>query len=189
MQIVRVKRKKENLFLPLTFPQKIVGKKFTYFIYGEGYVRTSSYEMQEEELPDEWTELTWLDIMYIHEKYGVFCSEVYAKNKCAGIIAKDATLSRFFLFKKVKHLIVRETDTSFFELVLPDYLLSCFGVYTLDIVEMDNRFGKSDSEYRPDLTTYRGKPCSMADYIKIKFGERFAQIVKAMISESFTSKV
>ena len=89
MQIVRVKRKKENLFLPLTFPQKIVGKKITYFIYGEGYVRTSSYEMQEEELPDEWTELTWLDIMYIHEKYGVFCSEVYAKNKCAGLYSES----------------------------------------------------------------------------------------------------
>ena len=37
MKVVKVKRKKEILFFPHTFPHEVKSQSFEYFIRGEGY--------------------------------------------------------------------------------------------------------------------------------------------------------
>ena len=78
MKVVKVKRKKEILFFPNTFPQGVKGQSFEYFIRGEGYKKTKAFEFLNEEIPERWSGLSWLEIMYIHEKYGRYCSIIYA---------------------------------------------------------------------------------------------------------------
>lgn len=120
--------------------------------------------------------------MYIHEKYGRHCSLIYAETKCAGIVALENLLSRYSLFQKAKHLLCRETDAAFFELIKTDGMLSWLGMYQIDITAMDDELGKRDSEYQPELALYQGKPCSMDGYIRQKFGERYVQIMNAMMN-------
>lgn len=182
MKVVKVKRKKEILFFPNTFPQEVKGQSFEYFIRGEGYKKTKAFEFLNEEIPERWSSLSWLEIMYIHEKYGRYCSIIYAETKCAGIVALENLLSRYTLFQKAKHLLCRETDAAFFELIKTDGILSWLGMHQIDIIGMDDEFGKRDPEYQPELALYRGKPCSMDGYIEQKFGKRYAQIINAMMN-------
>lgn len=180
MQIVKIKCGKESLFFPLTFPHEIKGQSFVYFINGKGYKKTKSFQILEEEIPERWSGLSWLEIMYIHEKYGIHCSGQYAETKCAGFVAERNTLARFALFQKAKHLLCRQTDGDFFELVQPDSLLASLGIYMIDMVATDYMFGKKDPEYQPEATLYQGKPCSMCKYIEQKFGKRYADIIEMM---------
>lgn len=182
MKVVKVKRGKEILFFPHTFPQTVKGQSFKYFIRGEGYKKTKAFEILDEEIPERWSGLSWLEIMYIHQKYGQYCSIVYAETKCAGIVALENLLSRYALFQKAKHLLCQETDAAFFELVKTDGILSWMGMYQIDITTMDDELGKRDPEYQPELALYHGKPCSMDGYIGQKFGKRYVQIMNAMMN-------
>lgn len=182
MDIVRVKRRKEILFLPHTFPHEVKGQSFEYFISGEGYKKTKAFEILNEEIPERWSRLSWLEIMYIYEKYGRYCSLIYAETKCAGYVALENLLSRYSLFQKAKHLLCRKTDAAFFELIKTDGILSWLGMYQIDITTMDDELGKRDSEYQPELALYQGKPCSMDGYIRQKFGERYVRLMNAMMN-------
>lgn len=183
MQAIRIRKRGGNIYVLNRFPQKITnqGKSLTYWIYGEGYKKTASFEILPEELPDKWGQ-PWLDIMYIHEKYGNNVSEAYAECKVAGIVARQNLYSRYALFRKAKHLLDSETDRDFFELIRPEYLSSCFGLYMIDIVATDKEFSKADPEYDSENAIYRGEPCSQEEYIRRKFGRRHVDIIKAMIS-------
>lgn len=182
MKVVQIKRKKEILFFPYTFPYEVKDPFFKYFIWGEGYKKTKVFQILDEEIPEQWSGLSWLEIMYIHEKYGQYCSILYAETKCAGIVALGNLLSRYALFQKAKHLLCRETDADFFELIETDGILSWMGRYQIDIIAMDDEFGKRDPEYQPELALYRGKTCSMDGYIEQKFGKRYVQIINAMMN-------
>lgn len=183
MQVIRIRRRKGDVYVPHYFPSEITnnGKTLKYWIRGEGHKKTNSFEILPEELPDRWG-LPWLDIMYIHEKYGITVSEVYAECKVAGIVAQQNLYSRYALFQKVKHLLDPETDREFFELVKTEYLMSCFGLYMIDIVGTDKNFSAADPEYDCENATYRGEPCSQKEYVRRKFGERSVHIINAMIS-------
>lgn len=182
MQVIRVRRRQENVFVPHCFPSKITnnGKTLKYWIRGEGHKKTNSFDILPEELPDRWG-LSWLDIMYIHEKYGINVSEVYAGCKVAGIVARQNVYSRYALFQKARHLLNLETDREFFELIKTEYLSSCFGLYMIDIVATDKELSKTDPEYDSENATYRGETCPQEEYVRRKFGERYVAIVNAMI--------
>lgn len=182
MKIVKIKRKKEILYFPLSYPHEIVGQSFKYFITGEGYKKTKVFEILDEELPDNRNNtLSWLEIMYIHEKYGLSCSIIYAKSKCPACVATENTLYRYELFQKAKHLINRETDAEFFDMVQINCMLAKLDMYVIDLVSTDDELGKKDAKYKPKQALYHGKPCSINEYIKQKFGERYARIVDAML--------
>ena len=89
---------------------------------------------------------------------------------------------RYTLFQKAKHLLCRETDAAFFELIKTEGILSWLGMYQIDIIGMDDEFGKRDPEYQPELALYQGKTCSMDGYIEQKFGKRYVQIINAMMN-------
>jgi hypothetical protein len=55
-------------------------------------------------------------------------------------------------------------------------------MYQIDIIGMDDEFGKRDPEYQPELALYQGKTCSMDGYIEQKFGKRYVQIINAMMN-------
>lgn len=61
-------------------------------------------------------------------------------------------------------------------------ILSWLGMYQIDIIGMDDEFGKRDPEYQPELALYQGKTCSMDGYIEQKFGKRYVQIINAMMN-------
>lgn len=166
----------------ICFPSKITnhGKTLKFWIRGEGHKRTNSFDILPEELPNIWGE-PWLDIMYIHEKYGINVSEEYAGCKVAGIVARQNLYSRYALFQKARHLLDLDTDRKFFELIKTEYLSSCFGLYMIDIVATDKEFSKVDPEYDSENATYRGETCSQEEYIRRKFGDRYAAIINAMI--------
>lgn len=182
MQAIRIRKRDGDIYVLNHFPQKITnqGKSLTYWIYGKGYKKTASFEILPEELPDKWGQ-PWLDIMYIHEKYGINVSEVYADGRVAGIVARQNVLSRYALFRKASHLLNPETDREFFELIRPEYLSSCVGLYMIDIVATDKQFSKADPEYDFENVTYRGESCSQEEYVRRKFGDRYVAIINAMI--------
>lgn len=184
MEVIKIRRRSGDVFIPHRFPSDIKnnGKSLKYWIYGEGHKRTNSFEVLDEKLPDKWDRLPWLDIMYIHEKYGLNVSNEYADAKVAGIVSRQNVLSRYALFAKARHLLDPETDREFFDLIKAEYMLSCFGCYMIDIVATDKEFSKADPEYDSENATYKGKPCSMDGYVKAKFGERYAAIIDAMLA-------
>lgn len=183
MQVIKIRRRDGDVFVPHHFPSNITnnGKSLSYWIYGEGHKRTNSFEIMDEKLPDKWARLPWLDIMYIHEKYGINVSEEYANRKVAGIVARQNVRSRYALFEKIKQLLDSEKDREFFELLKTDYMLSCFGCYTIDIVATDDEMSKADPEYDSENATYKGETCSMKQYVKRKFGERRQKIFNTLL--------
>ncbi len=88
---------------------------------------------------------------------------------------------QIYTFQKAKHLLCRETDAAF-ELIKTEGILSWLGMYQIDIIGMDDEFGKRDPEYQPELALYQGKTCSMDGYIEQKFGKRYVQIINAMMN-------
>lgn len=80
MKVVKVKRKKEILFFPHTFPHEVKGQSFEYFISGEGYKKTKAFDILNEEIPEQWSGLSWLEIMYIHNTVGIVLSYMPKRN-------------------------------------------------------------------------------------------------------------
>jgi len=184
MKIVHIKNKeKKDLYFPLGFPNEIKKDTFTYFIYGEGYKKIKKFDVLEEELPDRWEKLSWLDICYIVEKYGLIIGTEYADTKVAGIVARQTITGYFNLFKKCKHLLDKnnETDVEFFALLKCDYMLSCFGIYTFDVIDFDDRLAKLDPDYNAEECTYKDKKnVSISDYVEMKFGKKYVEIIDSL---------
>lgn len=183
MQVIKIRRRDGNVFVPHKFPSDITnnGKTLSYWIYGEGHKRTNSFEIVDEELPDRWAKLPWLDIMFIHEKYGINVSSEFADAKVPGIVARENVRARYALFEKAKHLLNAETDREFFELLKPESMLAVLGCYMIDIVATDKALADADPLYCPEHASYCGQPCSMEDYIRLKYGERCVTIFREFL--------
>lgn len=52
MDVVRVKRKKNILFFPHTFPHEVKGQYFEYFISGEGYKKQRLMKFSMKKFPN-----------------------------------------------------------------------------------------------------------------------------------------
>jgi hypothetical protein len=176
MQIVEVDKE----YYPLSFPQSIRGETLEYHKRGEGYKKTKKYRVLEDAIPDRWTPLTWLEIIQIHDKYGLNCSLLHAECKVAGIVAERNVLARYHLFTKAKHLL-KPADADFFEILPTDSRLAIFGLYSLDVPALDKRLSAADPEYDDLNCTYKGKTCSLATYILTKYGARRKLIIDAML--------
>ena len=51
----------------------------------------------------------------------------------------------------------------------------------IDIFKFDELLASKDKEYNADECTYKGKPTSMGEYIKIKFGNRAYEIIETLL--------
>lgn len=175
MKVVYAKR--IDKYFPLRFPQSIKGDKLEYFIRGEGYKKTKVFEILDVELP-ETHEPNWFEICEIMDEYGIHVAKEYAERKVAGIIAAQTVEGYYFIYQKIKDHLPEHFDYSFFDMMKCDYMLSCIGMYTLDIVGLDNRLAKIDPEYDNELCTYR-KKCnvSMNKYVGLKYGEDYNKLI------------
>lgn len=89
---------------------------------------------------------------------------------------------QIYTFSKGKASVIPGNRCCFFELIKTEGILLWLGMYQIDIIGMDDEFGKRDPEYQPELALYQGKTCSMDGYIEQKFGKRYVQIINAMMN-------
>jgi hypothetical protein len=52
---------------------------------------------------------------------------------------------------------------------------------TINIFETDTALSKADYEYSSDNATYQGKPCSMSEYVKLKYGDSAVTLIQDLI--------
>ncbi|MFA5300810.1 MAG: hypothetical protein WC389_21680 [Lutibacter sp.] len=180
MKLIKVKTKEGVLYLLNNWPNTIKNGSLTYFVYGKGYLKTKSFELTEIELPERYDKMTWLQLCRIHEQYGIEVSLQYAECKIAGIIARQTILGKFALYEKIRDIIPENFD-EFFDIIPCDYMLSCFGIYVLDIIGLDDKLSKIDPEYNNIELKYKGVTCSMSEYITMKYGENYRNIVEKLI--------
>ena len=179
MKLLRLK--KSNVYLLDGFPQSVKNGVLTYFIMGQGYKKTKAFEYVEGvEMPERWSKvINWLFVAKVFDQYGIEVAERYADCLTAGIVARQSARGYGLIYQKIKHLIDGNFNPEFFALMRCDYMLSCYGLFMLDIVGMDTAMGKIDPDYIPEQSKYKGRECSMKEYVTIKYGEQYARIIEA----------
>jgi len=177
MELLKVK----DLYLPNCYPSEVNKKGvLEYFIYGKGWQKTKSFKVIDGvSLPDRWSDLTWLEIAELYDKYGLEVANQYAEKKTAGIVSRQTAKGYGLIYSKIKHIITDDFNPRLFELLRCDYMLSCFGVFILDIVSLDDQLGKLDPEYSPTTAKYKGCDCSMMEYVLQKFGQMYVDVIEA----------
>ena len=150
-----------------------------YWIRGIGHKKTKKFE-RIEAAPERNTgyKMSWLQIAKYTEQYGLNIGEGYGECKTAGIVARQTAAGYTAIYKKVKHLL-QNGDDEFFALLRCDYMMSCFGMYELDIIRLDETFQELDPEYNHVACLYKDEPCSMSNYVLLKYGQRMVDIVDA----------
>lgn len=157
-----------------------------YFLSGTGWKKTKNFKEIDGEFP-ELEDIPWLTIAELTDRFGLNVGESYANCKVAGIIARDFARAKCGLYQRCKNLLPQkgtieyEKFEALFEFIPHDYLLGCFGISSLDVIKLDEKFAKIDPEYNAELSTYKDKPCSMRNYISIKYGEQITSIIEAML--------
>lgn len=148
-----------------------------YFIKGQGRKRTKAFE-KIEGLPDRWTKLSALEIAKIADQYSSNLAKEYAEQHTCGLMAGQWTRGYHEMYKRTKH-ILKDEDVELFGMLRCDYMLGIIGVYELDIVGLDEHFGKIDPEYFPEAALYKDKPCSMTNYVLQKYGQHAVDVINA----------
>jgi hypothetical protein len=187
MKLVKIEGKKETLYLSADDYMdnlKEKQKSIEYFIYGEGWRVTKNFKIID--VPDLHKgdkDLSWLEICLIVEKWGLLVGEYYSKYKVVGYRAARTIEGYYVFYERCKHLlnIQNQKDVEFFNLLKLDLSLYVFGIFTIDIWELDKKCGELDKDYNPILCTYKGKEnFSLKDYIQFKFGEKYVEIIELL---------
>jgi len=55
------------------------------------------------------------------------------------------------------------------------------GRFELDIIELDELFSKYDADYDADNASYKGKTCSMSQYVTLKYGKEANELIKRLL--------
>jgi hypothetical protein len=179
MKIVQVNKTKE--IFPLMFPQEIKGDKLEYFQKGEGYKKTKSFTILPEELPERWTELSWLEVAKIGDKYGLEVADCYASCKTAGIVSKQTANGYIITYQTIKDLIPENFDSAFFECLVADYMCACFGLYLFDIIGTEKELAAINPEYDAINATYKGENVSMKEFVLQRYGADYVKIIESLI--------
>lgn len=187
MKLVKIKSR--GLVLPLTFPQAIHKEKLEYFIYGEGYKRTRNFEILPDEIPCKWDIGNFLNVARYGDKYGLEVATYLADALTAGIVAKQTARGAIRKWRAIKEIDPEFNDPVFFDALKMEYTLSCFGVDFLDINGTDKALAELDPDYNPENCTWlkNGKirrPVSMRQYITMKYGPLYSQIIESLINQN-----
>ena len=178
MDLIRVKIGKEFTYRLTGIRQEVKNGTFQYFTQGEGWKKTKRFEIMPVQMPGRWDVKSWLEIAKICDQYGIDVAEVYANALTAGIVARQTARGYHFIYSKIKHLIDENFNPEFFELLRCDYMLACFGLFAIDIVGLDQTFSKIDADYDAEKATYQGRPCSMREYVQIKYGDKYVEVIE-----------
>jgi hypothetical protein len=154
-----------------------------YFVYGSGYKKTKNFTMLEIVVPDK---PSWLDIVNLKIGYGIEVAGYLAEQKTAGCMAKTQTNAKTHLYIKSKehwdNIEHSLRDTLFEKFAIANYFWAHWGIFSLDVIEVDNAFAKDDKEYNPVECTYKGEPnISSMQYAELKYGKDFSLALQAMI--------
>lgn len=181
--------KTKDLFLPECCPTEIKKDTLHYFIYGKGYQKTKRFEITDITLPDKWSKLSWYDIAILYDKYGIEVANVYAENKTAGIVSRQTAKGYGLLYQAIKDIIPENFNTDFFNCLACDYILSCFGIFILDIVATDNKLASIDNDYNAINCSYITQAgelinkVSMKKYVLKKYGQPYVDIIDRLCSK------
>jgi hypothetical protein len=180
VKITLKKNETVNVFVYDSDYKKALAKgTLDYWIRGIGHKKTKKFELIAE-LPERWagSDMSWMQVAAYTDQYGLNIGEGYADCKTAGIIARQTAAGYCEIYKKCKHLLKPEHE-KFFAMLRCDYMLSCVGVYLLDIIRLDEALAEADGEYNHSEATHQGSSISMSDYVKVKFGQEYVDIINA----------
>lgn len=187
MNVVKIKRTGEYFLLD-SF-NNIKNGILTYFKYGEGYKKTKEFNIiNDDELLELFdTNINELYVAKITSKYGVNVGSEYANRLVPGITAIQTANELCYIYEKIKNILPKNFNNDFFKLLKCEYIFSCFGIYELDIIQLDKALSKLDPNYDNEKCTYKNNLCTMDEYITLKFGEPYSNIVKRLceISNEF----
>ena len=182
MELFEIKTKTGMIYKMNRFPQEVKNDTLQYFVYGEGYKKTKRFNRIVANIPELNEELSWLEICKIHEVYGIDVSNEYAEQKTAGFISKRTVLSKYWMYSKIKDILnTIENSEWFFNLLSCDHTLSMFGIYSFDIIELDKVLNRLDSEYDNINCLYKGKNVSMSEYIDLKYGKQYTEMIDRLL--------
>lgn len=196
MNVVKIKHTGEYFLLNICneikngaityFSKEIKNGILTYFKYGEGYKKTKAFNIiNDDELLELFDKnINELYVAKITSKYGVNVGSEYANRLVAGIIANQTAKGLCYIYEKIKDILPENFNNDFFKLLKCEYLFSCYGIYELDIIQLDKTLSKLDPNYDNEDCTYNNNICSMNEYITLKFGEPYSNIIKRLCEES-----
>ena len=132
---------------------------------------------------DENSDLSWYHICTLADKYSESLGLDLAFTMAAGIVAGNLFKCHFTIYKKIKNLIPSNFNIHFFDVLTCNPTLMHVGMISFDIVWIDKAFSLMDRDYDNEKATYKGKSCSMNDYINKKYGVKYSNIVNLLIKE------
>src|SRR5574343_610868 len=59
-------------------------------------------------------------------------------------------------------------------------LMIALGISYMDVGKLDRLLSKTYQEYNYEECTYKGEPCSMSEFIRRKFGQDVANVIKQL---------
>lgn len=138
-----------------------------------------------DEIKQDYGEMSWLEICYLASKYSIELGEDLSVYKVAIYAALRMFYGYYANYKKLVDMInpKNQQDRDFFEMMRCDSKLAFFQVYSLDVIDMDNMFDKMDDDYDSNEATYKGRQCSMHDYVKIKYGIRYSWMIQKVLDQ------
>lgn len=188
MQLIKTK----DYYLPHCWPCEIKPNgKLEYFIMGKGWQKTKSFKIVEGvDLPDNRSELSWLEIAVLFDKYGLEVANVYAERKTAGIVSRQTAIGYGKIYAAIKDIVnVDEVDNNFFECLSFDYMSSCFGLFIFDIVATDKKLASKDKDYDHVNATYKGERISMRDYVRLKYSRKAVELIDKLNEITILNKI
>lgn len=173
----------KKIYLPNCCPFEQKGKYLKYFIEGEGWKQTTSFKKADGIiLPDKWDgNITWLQIAKWWDQYGIEVANVYAESKTAGIVSRQTANGLGIIWRTIKNYVPKKFDENFFNCLTPDYMMACFGFFLFSVPDTDDKFSSLDSDYNNKECSYKGKRCSMREYVRQKWGESYVKMILALI--------
>lgn len=149
-----------------------------YFVPGEGWKKTKKFTKVETDLPeDRWTQMSWLKLVMIFNEYGIDVADYYARHKTVADSSRRKVRNYAAVYACIEDLIPVDFNEVFFECLKCDGMLSVFGLDVFDIVQTDKSMSEQDPDYNDVLATYKGEQVSMRQYVLLKYGDVYAQII------------
>lgn len=127
--------------------------------------------------------MTWFHVCKLAEKYSKTLGVDLAYTMVAGIIAEDFFNCHYKIYEIIKDIIPPNFNERFFNSLTCNTMLMSVGYITLDTVAIDKNLASLDDDYDDDEATYKGKECSMKDYIDKRYGKPYSKIMNLLMKE------
>lgn len=178
MEIYRIKAKDGIVYVRKDWNTEInKNGQLKYFIYGQGYKKSKSFELIEVDLQPK------KDALYIGEvasTYGndiasYLCEHAFG---CCQLSAQNWTPFFRYVYKIAKENFNEEE----FDKISRDVVNNFRGFFgILDTSFLGEALSKLDSDYNDKECSYKGRNVSLAEYIEEKYGEPAVRLIKLLL--------